>query len=48
MADADYTTITSGDVIKAAKDSLNAIPTLVVVGKTAGAHSHATITKLLK
>ena len=47
MADADYTTITSGDVIKA-KDSLNAIPTLVVVGKTAGAHSHATITKLLK
>lgn len=45
---ADHSMITSADVISAAKASLSAVPTVVTVGKTAGAHSLSAVVNLLK
>lgn len=44
----NYSDVSNNDVISAAKASLNATPTYVVVGKTAGMHSYGAIQKLLK
>jgi predicted Zn-dependent peptidase len=45
---ANFSNITAADVTAAAKASLAATPSWVVLGKTAGAHNFATVANLLK
>jgi hypothetical protein len=44
----NYANVTTADVSNAARTSLSAIPSYVVVGKTAGAHTYNAVKKLLQ